>query len=204
MHKGLCCACRGSPKGDNLSHHVGRLALAGIRHIDEGAISPAVHGIGAVLALSQDGLAIALVAYSRTNGSLGGILQTYFQSLDPSVSFEPGPFTSLFQKADWILAHGARETKPPVVALLPVAERKPWVCSRGILEWHNPQAQEHMELADLLLLQRHGAGSSIQGVPSALNLVLGMVVLLNQKGRLGDALQRAGYLPSTGLPKEDA
>ena len=176
-----------------------------IRQIDPETVHPAVHGLGAILALTQNGIAIALVAYSRSNGTLGGIVQTYSGVIDPRDTFDPGPILTLLAKVDWVLAHGARLVKPAVVALIPTAERIPWICSSGILERQLPKPhEENMELHEVLLRSGMGSpelfrqglrGENTTKVPAALNQVLGLVILLTRGDppRMVEALHRAGH-----------
>jgi hypothetical protein len=153
------------------------------------SIHPAVHGIGAILVLLPEGVGVALVAYSKVSGVLGGILQTYSGGPPDSDACDRQALSSLLSKADWIMAHGAREAKAGLIKSLPEVERKPWVCTFGILERNPGTAQPLVEL----LPESKGPYAIM---PEPLEWTLGYLDLLLQNGRISKALYRAGITTS--------
>ena len=153
------------------------------------SIPPAVHGIGAILVLLPEGVGVALVAYSKGCGVLGGILQTYSGGPLASDACDVPALKSLLSKADWIMAHGARDAKAELVKSLPEVERKPWVCTYGILE-RNPGTAH--PLAELLPENK----GPFTIMPEPLEWTFGYLDLLLQNDRISKALYRAGITTS--------
>lgn len=141
------------------------------------ALHPAVHGAGAVLVVASDGVGLALIAYGKATGAIGGILESYSGGPLGGAACNMEVLLSLLERADWILAHGARETKAETVKYLQAVERKPWVCSSGLLT----------------LPEARGEGES-RTIPGPLERTIQLVEALGQGDRLHKALHRAGML----------
>jgi len=145
---------------------------------------PAIHGKGVVLAVDPSGVGVAVIAYSKASGFVGGVLETYFLAAG-----EPGEnLEGLLRQGDWILAHGARAAKALLTDLSPEVARRPWVCSQGILEGSPAKTAE---LASLLW----DAGLVREPLmPGPLALALGLVNLIGRGDptNLAKALHRAG------------
>jgi len=159
--------------------------------LDPTSLHPTIHGLGIVLAVEPGGIGLVLVAYSRSTGVLGGVLQTYYSSQDSLVE----SLRSMLLEGDWILAHGARVAREGIVPLIPEVERRPWVCSQGILE----ASSQIQELGSVLWNEGF---SKDPLVPGALGLALGLVQVLGKGDptRLALALRRAGILRT---PQQD-
>jgi hypothetical protein len=156
--------------------------------IDPSSLRPALHGRGVVLAVEPSGIGLVLIAYSRGTGVLGGVIQTYYSS--PGASLES--LRDLLIQGDWILAHGARAAREAIVPLIPDVERRPWVCSQGIIE-ESSQVQE----LGAILWDEGLAKDPL--VPGALGLALGLVHVLGQGNpqKLTQALRRAGIVATS-------
>lgn len=149
---------------------------------------PAIHGKGVVLAVDPTGIGLAVIAYSKASGVVGGVLETYFLA-----EGEPGEnLRGVLERCDWILAHGARAAKAQVTEISQEAARKPWICTQGILEGSPAKS---MELASLLW----ESGATREPLtPGPLALALGLVNLIGRGDptHLAQALHRAGIIHS--------
>lgn len=147
---------------------------------------PAIHGKGVVLAVDESGIGIAVIAYAKATGFVGGVLETYYLATGENTD----NLSDLLRRGDWILAHGARATKAQVSAISPDEIRHPWVCSQGILEGSPAKATELPALLWEEGLAREGI------VPAPLAMALGLVELLGRgnPSHLAQALHRAGIL----------
>ena len=114
----------------------------------------------------------------------------FFLGLGPLANVDRRYFKGSVPLWDEVMAHGARDAKVELVKSLPDVERKPWVCTFGILERNPGTAQPLAEL----LPENKGPFTIM---PEPLEWTLGYLDLLLQNGRISKALYRAGITTSS-------
>lgn len=102
--------------------------------IETDHLQRAVHGVAGLVVVAGnpdiDGIAVVTYAFNRRSGSILGELDSF-----GGWAWDPKEMIWHLAQAEVLVAYDAPKVKAQLVKLVPMVERKPWVCTKTQVSW---------------------------------------------------------------------